>query len=126
MYDKIKAQTGFSLSRVAFAMGGVGAIMGATSAAAKNISMVKKNEIGGIEAAKSVLKESAGVGLATATATVVIGVVSPKSSFLSILGFAVIATGTKMLWDKGAYSEKKALPGLKSELKPETDSEEKK
>ena len=128
MYDKIKAQTDFSLPRVVFAMGGIGAVMGATSAAAKNISMLKKNEIGKVEAAKSVLKESAGVGLATAAATVVIGALSPRSGFFSILGFAVVATGAKMLWDKAAYPEKKALPMLKSEteLEEEEKKEEKK
>jgi len=126
MYDKIKAQTDFSLSRAALAMGSIGAVMGAASAAAKNISMIKNNEIGGVEAAKSVLKESAGVGLATATATAVIGSVVSRSSFFSILGFAVVATGTKMLWDKTAYPGKKALPILKPELKSETDPEEEK
>jgi len=126
MYDKIKAQTDSSLSRVVFVMGGVGAVTGAASAAAKNISLIKNNEIGKVEAAKSVLKESAGVGLATAAATAVIGTISIRSSFFSILGFAVVATGTKMLWDKAAYPEKKALPMLKPELKPETDPEEEK
>ncbi len=126
MYDKIKAQTDFSLSRAVLAMGGVGAVMGAVSSAAKNISMIKKNEIGGVEATKSVLKESAGVGLATAAATVVIGAVVPRNSFFSILGFAVVASGTKILWDKAGYPEKKALPMPKPALKSETDSEEEK
>ena len=126
MYDKIKAQTDFSLPRVVFAMGGIGAVMGATSAAAKNISMLKKNEIGKVEAAKSVLKESAGVGLATAAGTVAVGVVPLRSGFFSILIFAVVATGTKMLWDKAAYPEKKVLPIPKPSLKSETDPEEEK
>ena len=125
MYDKIKAQTDFSLPRVVFAMGGIGAVMGATSAAAKNISMLKKNEIGKVEAAKSVLKESAGVGLATAAATAVIGTVSSRSSFFSILGFAVVATGTKMLWDRAVYPEK-VLPMLKPELEEKKILDEKK
>ena len=126
MYDKIKAQTDCSLPRAAFAIGGVGAVIGATSAAAKNISMIKKDEIGGAEAAKSVLKESAGVGLATAAGTVAVGVVPLRSGFFSILMFAVVATGTKMLWDKAAYPEKKVLPIPKPSLKSETDPEEEK
>jgi hypothetical protein len=125
MYDKIKAQPVFPLSGVAFAMGGIGAVVGAASAAAKNISMIKKNEIDGVEAVKTVLKESAGVGLAAAAATAVTVAVAPRSGFFSILGFALVATGTKMLWDKAAYPEKKALAMMEPELQSETDLEKK-
>jgi hypothetical protein len=60
-----------------------------------------------------------------ASATVIIGAVLPRSGFFSILGFALVATGTKMLWNRVAYPEKKALAIKEPELKSETDLEEK-
>ena len=116
MYDQIKTQPVSSVSRAFFGMGYVGAVMGATSAAAKNIPMVKNNELDRAEAVKIVLKESAGVGLAAAVATAVVGTVAPRSGFLSILGFAAVTTGVKMLWDKAAYSDKASLQMTKPEI----------
>ena len=53
------------------AMGGMGAVVGGTAAAAKNIRRVKNEEINREEAVRDTLKETAGAGLATAAATVV-------------------------------------------------------
>jgi len=116
MYDQIKTQPVSSVSRAFFGMGCVGAVIGAASAAAKNIPMVKNNELDRTEAVKIVLKESAGVGLAAAAATAVVVTVAPRSGFLSILGFAAVTTGVKMLWDKAAYSDKAPLQMTKPEI----------
>ncbi len=121
MYDKIKTQPVSSISRAFFGMGCVGAVIGGASAAAKNIPMVKNGEIDRSQAVKAILKESAGVGLAATAATAVVGTVAPRSGFFSILGFAAITVGTKMLWDKAAYPDKASLPMAKSEIKPEAE-----
>jgi hypothetical protein len=80
------------------AMGGVGAIVGGTAAAAKNIRRVKEGEIKREEAVKDTIKEAAGAGLATATAAAVVGAVG-ATGLLSLLGVLAVATGTKYLWD---------------------------
>ena len=120
IYDKTKKQTAFSVSRASFAMGGVGAVIGAATAAAKNIPMAKNDEIGRTEAVKNILKESAGVGLATAAGTAVAAIIMPRSGFFSLLGFVTVATGTKILLDKVVYSDKSLLPAKKSESKPDS------
>ena len=117
MYDQIKTQPVSSVSRAFFGIGCLGAVIGAASAAAKNIPMVKNNELDRTEAVKIVLKESAGVGLAAAAATAVVGTVAPRSGFFSILGFAAVTTGVKMLWDKATYFDKASLPVIKSGIK---------
>ena len=116
MSDQIKTQSVSLASRAFFGMGCVGAVIGAASAAAKNIPMVKNNEIKRTEAIKIVLKESAGVGLATAAATAAVGVVAPRSGIFSILGFTAVATGVKMLWDKASSSDKTFQPVITSEV----------
>lgn len=121
MYDKIKTQPVSSISRASFGMGCVGAVIGAASAAATNIPMVKNGELDRKQAVKIVLKESAGVGLAATAATAVVGTVAPRSGFFSILGFAAITVGAKMLWDKAAYLDKASLPMAKSEIEAEVE-----
>jgi len=116
MSDKINTQPVSLASRAFFGMGCLGAIIGAASAAAKNIPMVKNNEIKRTEAVKIVLKESAGVGLATAAATAVVGTVAPRSGVFSLLGFTAVTAGVKMLWDKAASSNKVSLPMTKPEI----------
>ena len=123
IYDKTKKQTAFSVSKASFAMGGVGAVIGAVTAAAKNIPMAKNDEIDRTEAVKNILKESVGVGLATAAGTVVAATIMPRSGFFSLLGFATVATGTKVLLDKMVYSDKSLLPAKKSESKPDNKKE---
>jgi hypothetical protein len=87
------------------AMGGVGAIVGGTAAAAKNIHRVKNAEINREAAVKDTIKEAAGTGLATATATAVVGVVG-ATGLLSLLGILAVATGTKYLWDAATVPAK--------------------
>jgi hypothetical protein len=87
-----------SVPGATFAMGGVGAIIGGTAAAAKNIRRVKEAEIKKDEAVKDTLREATGAGLATATATAVMGAVG-ATGLVSILGVIAVATGAKYFWD---------------------------
>jgi hypothetical protein len=87
------------------AMGGIGAIVGGTAAAAKNIRRVKNAEINREEAVKDTIKEAGGAGLATAAATAVVGAVG-ATGLLSLVGILALATGTKYLWDAATTPEK--------------------
>ncbi|QTA86996.1 magnetosome protein MamC [Desulfonema magnum] len=91
----------------ALTMGGVGAIVGGTGAAARNIRQVKSGEINRQEAMGNVIKEAAGAGVATATATAVVGSFGTNRGLLSLLGLVVVATGTKYFWDAITESDKK-------------------
>ncbi len=90
----------------ALVMGSVGAIVGASGAAAKNIRQVKKGKVSNQEAAKDVLKEAAGAGIATAAATAVVSSFGSRG-VLSLLGVLAVATTTKYFWDAATESEKK-------------------
>jgi len=87
-----------SVPRSSLAMGGVGAIIGGTAAAAKNIRRVKDGEIHREEAVRDTIKEAAGAGLATAAATALVGVFG-ATGLLSLVGIIAVATGTKYVWD---------------------------
>lgn len=87
-----------SVPQVALAMGGVGAVIGGSAAAAKNIREVREGRISRDAAVRNTIRETAGAGLSTATATAVVGAVG-ATGFLSLLGIVAVATGTKYLWD---------------------------
>ncbi len=106
------------ISRIALTVGTVGAIVGGTNAAAKNIKKVNNNEISRETAVKEVLKEAAGVGVAIGAATAVVKTVTPRSNILGIVGIIAVATGTKMLWNSA--TEKKENSAQK---KATTDKE---
>lgn len=91
------------------AMGGVGAIVGGTAAAAKNIRRVKNEEINRQEAVKDTVKEAAGTGLATAVATAVVHAVG-ATGLLSLVGILAVATGSKYLWDAATEPGKAPAP----------------
>jgi hypothetical protein len=98
-------------------MGGIGAVIGATGAAARNIRQVKEAKMTREEAVRDALKESAGTGLATATATAVVGLAGAGGLF-SLAGMLVVATGSKYLFDAATSQGKaqsKAIekPGVK-------------
>lgn len=106
-----------SVPGASLAMGGVGAIIGGTAAAAKNIRRVKNAEIKREEAVKDTLREATGAGLATATATAVMGAVG-ATGLVSILGVLVVATGAKYFWDGITQPEKpKPAPAKKKAAK---------
>ena len=92
----------------ALAMGGVGAIIGGTAAAAKNIRRIKNEEIKREEAVKDTFKEAAGAGFATAAATAVVGVIG-ATGLLSLVGILAIATGTKYVWDAATVTKKSEI-----------------
>ncbi|MCD6560699.1 MAG: magnetosome protein MamC [Deltaproteobacteria bacterium] len=79
----------------------MGAIIGGTASAAKNIKLVKVKKIERQEAVKDTVKEAAWAGLATA----VVGAVG-TTGLLSLFGILAIATGTKYLWDTATVPEK--------------------
>ncbi len=84
--------------RAALSMAGVGAIVGGTAAAAKNIRKLKNAEITHEEAVKDTIKQAAGAAVATGTATAAVGATG-VTGVVSLLGILVVATGTKYLWD---------------------------
>ncbi|MEA1969267.1 MAG: hypothetical protein U9N77_13760 [Thermodesulfobacteriota bacterium] len=87
-------------------MGTAGAVTGGVIAAAKNICEVKQNNIKTNQAVNNVFKESAGTGIAMATATAVITPIGIRNPIIGILGFTCVATGTKYLWNSMVSSEK--------------------
>ena len=106
-------------------MAGVGAIIGGTAAAAKNMRRVGNSQATREEAVIDTIKESAGAGLATAAATAAV-TAAGATGFFSLLGIVVVATGTKYLWDSatktGAAAPQKAVKSDKNEL-AEADSQ---
>lgn len=83
--------------------GATGAIVGGTVAAVRGTVAVREGRMTGCEAAKAVATESAGTGLATATGVAVTGVLG-IGGLAGLLGFTVVATGAKILWDKAVPS----------------------
>jgi hypothetical protein len=102
--------------QASLAMGGLGAIIGGTAAAAKNIRRVKNSEIKREDAVRDTIKEAAGAGLATAAATAVVGAVG-ATGLLSLVGILAVATGTKYLWDSATVPDKMA-PAATEKTKP--------
>lgn len=129
--QKVVQNTVYSpVSRIAMTVGTVGAIVGGTNAAAKNIRKVNNNEISRETAVKEVFKEAAGVGVAIGAATAVVKTVTPRSNILGIVGIIAVTTGAKMLWDsatgkKDNSAQKKSATdeGTASQKKSATDKE---
>ena len=94
------------------AAGFTGAVVGGTAATARVLIQAKKGNLQKDQAVKTVLSESAGTGLATASAAVVIGALGLGGSLLGLIGFTGVAVGTKYFYDdfiaKEAESQKKA------------------
>ncbi len=88
------------LLAVTVAAGFTGAVVGGTVAMAKNANQVRKGNLQKGQAVKAVLNESAGTGVATASAAAVIGISGLGGSLLGLIGFVGVASGTKYLWDK--------------------------
>ncbi len=105
--------------RATVAMGAAGAIVGGAIAAARDYEKVRNNEMTREAAVKDVLKESGTTGLATATATAVVGAMG-FTGILSLAGIVCLTAGTKHLVDKmlDAKCGKPALPA--GEAKEET------
>ncbi len=107
--------------RATLAMGAVGVVVGGAIAAAKNYDKVKKSEMTREDAVKDVLKESGTTGLATATATAVVGVLN-LPGLISLAGIVVVTAGTKRLADR-MLERKCAQPALPEQAKEDTVEE---
>lgn len=124
-----------SAPRATVAMGAAGALVGGAVAAAKNYDKVQKKEITREEAVKDVIRETGTTGLATATATALVGAMG-FTGLLSLAGMVLVTAGTKHLTDRiidsksgrqtslpaapaqaEAASEKKAGPKTKADKK---------
>ena len=81
------------------ASGTVGAVIGATVAAAKDIKRVNKGEMTKSEAAADIGKEAVGTGLSTAAGVAVTGVLG-IGGLLGLASIVGVAAGTKYIWDK--------------------------
>ncbi|MGD9123601.1 MAG: hypothetical protein PVG60_00835 [Desulfarculaceae bacterium] len=92
------SQTTSLVSRSAVNFGGLGALVGGAAAAAQVIPKVKNKEMTSGEATRSVLKEAAGAGLATAAGAAVAGAVG-LGGLLSLAAMFGVATGAKYLWN---------------------------
>ena len=117
--------TAVSLPKAALAIGGLGAIVGGSAAAAKNIRRVKTEAVNREEAVKDVFKEAAGAGLATAAAAAIVGTLGIRSGLVSVLGMLTVATGTKFAWDC-LMAPKTAPAAVAESERPEERPEKKK
>ncbi|NDV28545.1 magnetosome protein MamC [Desulfovibrio sp. JC010] len=93
------------------ASGTVGAVVGATVAAAKDIKRISDGEMTKSEAAADIGKEAVGTGLSTAAGVAVTGILG-LTGLLGVVSIVGVAAGTKHLWDK------------KFAFKPEPNAEE--
>lgn len=81
-------------------IGAIGALVGGTAAAAKNIKDYNAGIIDKQEAAVDTGKETVGAAVATAAGAAAAGVVG-SSVLVSVFAVITVGTGTKYLWDKG-------------------------
>lgn len=97
--------------RATVAMGAAGALVGGAVAAARNYDKVQKKEITREAAVKNVLRESGTTGLATATATALVGAMG-FTGLISLAGMVLVTAGTKHLTDRfiDGRLKQKALP----------------
>lgn len=89
----------------ALAMGGVGLIVGAAGSAAANIRRLNDGKIDKGQAARNVIRDAAGAGVATAAATAVVGGLG-LTGLLSVAGLLATATATHYLYDTAFEPEK--------------------
>ena len=81
------------------AAAGLGALIGATGAAAHAIHQVREGNMTNQQAVAHTAKEAAGTGLATAAAVAAVGSAS-MSGALGMVGLLAVGTGVKYLWDQ--------------------------
>lgn len=106
-----------------WALGGLGMVIGAAVAGAKNIRLVKEGKMQSDQAVGETLKESLGTGLTTAAAGAAAGVLG-LSGALGLVGVAALGVGVKYLWDSAltppaaASAKAAAKASAKAETKP--------
>lgn len=81
------------------AAGSVGAIVGGTVAAAKDINRINEGEMTKGEAAADIGKEAVGTGLATAAGVAVTGALG-ITGLLGLVSIVGVSAGAKYLWNK--------------------------
>jgi hypothetical protein len=84
-----------------------GAVIGGTAAAAKGLREVKAGRATGQEVGADVAREAGSTAVAAGAATAVVGALS-LGPFLSTLGIAALATGTKYAMDSLLQGNKSA------------------
>lgn len=87
------------LPAVTTAAGSVGAIVGGTVAAAKDIKRVNEGEMTKGEAAADIGKEAVGTGLSTAAGVAITGVFG-ITGVLGLISIVGVSAGMKYLWNK--------------------------
>ncbi len=85
--------------RATVAMGAAGALVGGAVAAARNYDKVQKKEITREAAVKDVIRETGTTGLATATATALVGAMG-FTGLLSLAGMVLVTAGAKHMADR--------------------------
>ncbi len=96
-YPVSTRQSAFPAGAVA-AMGLAGALIAGSAAAARDMRLVKANEMSGPEAAGDVVKEALGGALATAAGAAAAGTFF-RSGPLALAAMAVVGAGVKYLYD---------------------------
>lgn len=81
------------------AAGSVGAVVGGTVAAAKDMKRVSEGEMTKGEAAADIGKEAVGTGLATAAGVAVTGALG-ITGLLGLASIVGVSAGAKYLWNK--------------------------
>jgi len=101
-----------------WALGGLGMVIGAAVAGAKNIRLVKEGKMQSDQAVGETLKESLGTGLTTAAAGAAAGVLG-LSGALGLVGVAALGLGVKYLWDSALTPPAAAPAKPKAKTKAE-------
>lgn len=91
------------------AAAGLGALVGATGAAAHAIKEVRQGRMTNQQAVIHTAKEAAGTALATAAAVAVMGSVNVMG-VLGLVGLFAVGTGCKYVWNQALTPACKALP----------------
>jgi len=81
------------------AAGSVGAVVGGTVAAAKDLKRVNDGEMTKGEAAADIGKEAVGTGLATAAGVAVTGAIG-ITGLLGLVSIVGVSAGAKYLWNR--------------------------
>ncbi|WP_207263869.1 magnetosome protein MamC [Desulfovibrio sp. Huiquan2017] len=119
MTNKINTKTKY-VPVLGTAMGAAlfGAVIGGTAAAAKGMREVKAGRATGQEVGASIAREAGSTAVAVGAATAVVGALS-LGPFLSTLGIAALATGSKYAMDS-LLQGKKPEPALAGPAQSQT------
>lgn len=111
-------QNSSTLARSSLNVGGFGALVGGASAAAQVIPQVRNNQISSQQAARDVLREAAGTGLAAAAGAAVVRAVGMGGGILSLVVMFGVAAGAKYLWNTAVPGGASAAAAPQAEPAP--------